>query len=50
MTWDANDVSLKISDRRIVKLKASIEDLLAKRSFSVCQLASFVGQVISLGP
>ena len=41
---------MKITDRRIAKLKSCISDLVAKGSFTVRQLASFVGQVISLGP
>lgn len=50
MTWDANQVTLKISERRISKLKQSIVSLLTLPSRTIWNLASFVGQVISLAP
>jgi hypothetical protein len=50
MTWNANDVTVRISDHRVLKLKSSVDDLVGKEVFSVRQLASVVGHVISLGP
>ena len=50
MVWNAEDLTLKIADRRISKLKTLISELLSKGASSIRQLSSFVGQVISLGP
>ena len=50
MVWNAENLTLKISGTRIDKLKASISKLLDWKHFSICQLASVVGQIISLGP
>ena len=50
MVWNAENLTLKISERRIVKLRSCIEALLQVDSVSVRQLASFAGQVVSLGP
>lgn len=50
MIWNADSLTLKISERRIVKLKGFITVLLSRSRISIRQLASFVGQVISLSP
>ena len=50
MMWNAEDLTLKISTTRLQKLVAGIEELLKAQSFTARRLASFVGQVISLGP
>ena len=50
MSWDANELTLKISERRIAKLHRSGDEIMAARRASVRELASWVGQVISLGP
>ena len=50
MVWNAEDLTLKIADRRISKLKTFISELLSKGASSICQLSSFVGQVILLSP
>ena len=50
MNWDADNLTLQITERRLNKLKGCINQLLEMQSFSVRSLSSFVGQVISLGP
>ena len=50
MIWNAESLTLKISERRINKLKACIDSLLQADSVSVRKLSSFAGQVVSLGP
>ena len=41
MIWNAEDLTLKITDRRISKLKECIEWLLSAKSFSVRQLGGW---------
>lgn len=50
MIWDADQVTLKIADRRISKLRDTISILRGSSFMKVRKLASFVGQVISLAP
>ena len=50
MIWNAENLTLKITDRRLKKLFNCIILLLEEQSFTVRSLASFVGQVTSLGP
>ena len=50
MTWNAVDLTLKISERRVEKLCRTGEEIVASREVSVRKLASWVGQVISLSP
>ena len=50
MLWNSEDLTLKIVDRRILKLKSSASSILLREICTVRQLASLVGQFISLGP
>ena len=50
MTWNASELTLKITEKRIEKLKLTGADIMVAGSVSVRRLASWVGQVISLGP
>ena len=50
MVWNSSFNTLKISDRRIDKLKSLAKKLTSDGQCTVRSLASFVGQVISLAP
>ena len=50
MVWNAESVSLAISERRVSKLLDTASFLLQAESCTVRQLASFAGQVTSLAP
>ena len=50
MIWDADSITLAITDRRVDKLKSSAKSLLQDRQCSVRTLASLVGQITSLAP
>ena len=50
MLWNAENLTLKITDRRIEKVLKTGEEILGKGEITVRKLSSWVGQVISLGP
>ena len=50
MSWNADELTLRITETRITKLRRAGESIMASGEVSVRELASWVGQVISLGP